>query len=222
MAKARTEKTEQTVKSGWRSRIVGTGEEAPDQLLANPKNWRIHPQAQQDGLEEVLDRVGWVQNVVVNRRTGFMLDGHLRVTLAMRRNEPKVPVLYVDLTPEEEDVILASLDPLAMLARTDQDKLREIIGGVVDPEMSDLLERIAQDAKALPYEAGDNPQEHWQGMPEFEQDDQLAHRRLIVNFKTDGDVADFFSLIGQNDTGKTRSIWFPQEERADLKSMGYK
>ncbi len=29
----------------WRSRIVGSGEEAPDQLLANPANWRIHSKA---------------------------------------------------------------------------------------------------------------------------------------------------------------------------------
>ena len=34
--------------TAWRNRIVGHGEEAPDQLLANPKNWRIHPKAQQD------------------------------------------------------------------------------------------------------------------------------------------------------------------------------
>jgi len=33
-----------------RNRITGTGEEAPDQLLANPANWRIHPKAQQDAL----------------------------------------------------------------------------------------------------------------------------------------------------------------------------
>jgi len=29
--------------AAWRSRIVGEGEEAPDQLLANPDNWRVHP-----------------------------------------------------------------------------------------------------------------------------------------------------------------------------------
>ena len=32
--------------SAWRNRITGSGEEAPDQLLANPANWRIHPKAQ--------------------------------------------------------------------------------------------------------------------------------------------------------------------------------
>jgi len=33
--------------SAWRNRITGHGDEAPDQLLANPRNWRIHPAGQQ-------------------------------------------------------------------------------------------------------------------------------------------------------------------------------
>jgi hypothetical protein len=47
--------------TGWRNRITGSGEEAPDQLLANPANWRIHPKAQQDALAGALDAVGWVR-----------------------------------------------------------------------------------------------------------------------------------------------------------------
>jgi hypothetical protein len=58
--------------TGWRNRITGSGEEAPDQLLANPANWRIHPKAQQNALAGALDAVGWVQQVLVNRRTGFV------------------------------------------------------------------------------------------------------------------------------------------------------
>ena len=87
---------------GWRSRIIGEGEEAPDQLLAHPLNWRIHPGAQQAALEGVLDDVGWVQRVIVNKRTGHVLDGHLRIALAMRHGAPTVPVLYVDLDDREE------------------------------------------------------------------------------------------------------------------------
>ncbi len=75
----------------WRNRIVGTGDEAPDQLLANPKNWRIHPSAQQGALASVLDDVGWVGQVLVNRRTGHLVDGHLRVELALSRQELSVP-----------------------------------------------------------------------------------------------------------------------------------
>lgn len=111
----------------WRNRIVGAGDEAPDQLLANPANWRIHPQTQQDALEGVLNEVGWVQQVIVNQRTGHLIDGHLRVALAMRRGEPTVPVLYVDLDPHEEALILATLDPLAAMAAADAEKLDELL-----------------------------------------------------------------------------------------------
>ena len=75
----------------WENRILGSGNEAPDQLLDNPYNWRTHPQFQQKALEAVLSKVGWVQEIIVNRRTGHVVDGHLRVHLARGREEPTVP-----------------------------------------------------------------------------------------------------------------------------------
>jgi len=111
----------------WRNRIVGTGEEAPDQLLANPANWRIHPKPQQDALNDALDDIGWIQQVVVNRQSGHLIDGHLRVSLAMRNNEPTVPVLYVDLDPREEALALATLDPIAAMAAADKQQLDALL-----------------------------------------------------------------------------------------------
>jgi DNA modification methylase len=114
----------------WRSRITGSGEEAPDQLLANPANWRIHPKAQQDALAGALDQVGWVGQVLVNQRSGFVVDGHARVALALTRREPTVPVLYVDLDPEEEALVLATLDPIGAMATADTAKLEELLAGI--------------------------------------------------------------------------------------------
>jgi hypothetical protein len=74
------------------ARCGGSRALAPDQLLANPANWRIHPQAQQDALAGALDQVGWVQQVLVNQRSGFVVDGHARVALALSRGEASVPV----------------------------------------------------------------------------------------------------------------------------------
>ena len=96
--------------------------EDPEQLLANPKNWRIHPKAQQDALAGVLAEVGWVQDIIVNKRTGFVVDGHARVALAISAGE-RVPVVYVDLSENEEALILATLDPLSAMAVTDEDLL---------------------------------------------------------------------------------------------------
>ncbi|MEX1171684.1 MAG: hypothetical protein WEG56_03620, partial [Chloroflexota bacterium] len=119
--------TASSAPAAWRNRIVGSGDEAPDQLLANPANWRIHPKAQQAALAGALDTVGWVQQVMVNRRTGFVVDGHARVALAISRNEPSVPVLYVDLDPEEEALVLATLDPIGAMAQRDTAKLDELL-----------------------------------------------------------------------------------------------
>ena len=49
--------------SKWQDRIVGQGKENPEQLLANPQNWRIHPKSQQDALKGALDEIGWIQQV---------------------------------------------------------------------------------------------------------------------------------------------------------------
>jgi ParB-like chromosome segregation protein Spo0J len=119
----------------WANRIIGHGEEAPDQLLANPSNWRTHGKAQREALREVLDTVGYVAQVIVNQRTGRLVDGHLRVEEALSHGQPSIPVLYVDLSEEEERLVLASLDPLAAMATTDEDKLRELLAEVsVDSE----------------------------------------------------------------------------------------
>lgn len=129
-----------------RSRIVGEGDEAPDQLLANPLNWRVHPKHQADALEGVLEQVGWVQRVLVNKRTGNMVDGHLRVQIALRRNEPTIPVTYVDLTEDEERLILATLDPIAGLAGTDQELLDQVLAGL-DAE-NDALAALLSDLRS--------------------------------------------------------------------------
>lgn len=112
----------------WRSRIVGQGEESPAELRANPANWRLHPPEQGAALEAMLERVGWVQQVIVNRTTGLLVDGHLRVELALRRAEPTVPVIYVELTEGEEREVLATLDPLSAMAAADRERLGELLG----------------------------------------------------------------------------------------------
>jgi DNA modification methylase len=127
----------------WRNRIIGHGEEDPEKLLANPKNWRIHPEAQQDALRGVLAEVGWVQDTIVNKRTGFVVDGHARVALAITAKE-RVPVVYVDLSEKEEALVLATLDPLSAMAVPDEDLLAELLGGleVGDEAVQALLDEL--------------------------------------------------------------------------------
>ncbi len=133
----------------WRNRIIGNGEEDAEQLLANPRNWRIHPKEQQAALKGILEEVGWVQNVIVNQRTGFVVDGHARVAMAISAGEP-VPVVYVDLSEQEEALVLATLDPLSAMAGKDDELLRSLIADIGDLKVagvSDLLVSIAPPGK---------------------------------------------------------------------------
>jgi len=109
------------------SRIIEHGEAAPADLVANPHNWRVHPQAQLDALAAVLDTVGWVQDVIFNRQSGYLLDGHARVAIATQRGETSVPVVYVDLNEEEERLMLATLDPLSAMAESDRAALEDLL-----------------------------------------------------------------------------------------------
>jgi len=134
----------------WKNRIVGQGEIDPEQLLANPRNWRIHPEAQQEALQGSLEEVGWVDEVTVNKRTGFVIDGHLRVALALRHNQKKVPVKYVDLSEEEEMLILMTLDPITGMAVMDAEKMQVLINEVAieDERLGEILTELKDEMEA--------------------------------------------------------------------------
>ncbi|MCL4256372.1 MAG: hypothetical protein KJ043_21620 [Anaerolineae bacterium] len=108
------------------NRIVGHGEESPHQLLANPFNWRIHPTYQQEALADVLDEVGWVRRIIVNKTTRHIVDGHLRVMEAMKNDEQRVPVAYVELTETEEAAVLATFDPIKELAQKNDQRAQAL------------------------------------------------------------------------------------------------
>jgi hypothetical protein len=121
MSKKKTESTE------IKNRIVGSAEVDPKEIKANAKNWRKHPQAQRNALEGVLKEVGWVQEVIINRTTGSLIDGHLRVSLALEKKEPVIPVKYVELSEQEEMLILATIDPIAAMAVSDRALLEQLL-----------------------------------------------------------------------------------------------
>jgi len=149
--------------------------------------------------------------VIINQRTGRVVDGHLRVELARKHNEPDVPVLYVDLDEREEALVLATLDPVAALAEADREALAALLEDVHtgDEALLQLIERLAIQSGVI---EPDLPEELWDGMPEFRNEPGAA-RSLHVHFQTDESVAEFAQLVGLPITDKTKYVWFPAKER---------
>lgn len=141
--------------SKWKNRIVGEALIPATELKGNPKNWRTHGKDQRKAIDSVLDEIGWVQRVIVNKTTGNIVDGHLRAEQALRRKE-KVPVLYVELTEEEEMIALATLDPIAALAGSEQKMLDEVINSVnVDNEgLTELLNSLKSETAVPDFAPG--------------------------------------------------------------------
>ena len=131
-------------KSDIRNRIVGHGDEDPEQLLAHPQNFRRHPGPQLDALRGSLKELGWVKGVLVNRATGHVVDGHARVEEAMRQGQKSIPVDYVELSEEEERLALAVLDPISEMATRDEDALNSLLADVPVPDDAGLKSLLAE------------------------------------------------------------------------------
>ena len=139
-------KTQKEAASGLiRSRIVGHGDVDPEQLLANPLNFRRHPGAQMDALRGSMKELGWLKTILVNKTTGHVLDGHARVVEAMRQGLKTIPATLVELSLEEERLALAVLDPITEMATRDSATLTELLAQVStqDAGLQALLDEMA-------------------------------------------------------------------------------
>jgi hypothetical protein len=140
----------------WRMNIIRTGTADPRTLLPNPQNWRKHPALQSEAVAGALHTLGWLKRIIVNDRTGHLLDGHLRVALALQHGQAVVPVDYADLTPEEEALALLTLDPSSALATADPLPLAALMQLVTteDRGLQRLLEGLAVEAHVIPPAPG--------------------------------------------------------------------
>ena len=195
-----------------RDRIKELRRVPASELLPNPKNWRTHPVGQQDALRGVLAEVGYADALIARETPdGLMLvDGHLR---AETTPDADVPVLVLDINEAEADLMLATLDPLAAMAGRDELGLAKLLGTIVteNDAANALLDSLRTDY-TLPD--SNDAYAEWEGMPEFNQEDLMISRQLIVRFKSQEDVDAFAKLIDQKITDKTKSVWYTVEVSA--------
>ena len=106
----------------------------------------------------MLDRIGYADALVAwEAPDGLeLIDGHLR---ASTTPSDTVPVLVLDVNQQEADELLATLDPLSAMARTDDDALLPLLEslGIESQSVNAMLEALANGERApLPV-----PPEEW-------------------------------------------------------------
>jgi hypothetical protein len=121
------------------------------ELIPNPKNWRTHPAAQRDALQGLLAEIGYADALLARETPEglVLIDGHLR---AETTPDAEVPVLVLDVTEEEASKILLTLDPLAAMAESDRDALKDLLSTVESESeaVRNLFARIAEESGITP------------------------------------------------------------------------
>jgi hypothetical protein len=141
-----------------KNRIKELRQVKASELLPNPKNWRTHPVGQIDALKGVLAEIGYADALIAYETPeGLMLiDGHLRAEITP---DMEVPVLITDLDEQEASAILATLDPLAAMARSDQDALLGLISTLTfeNNAVNAMLEAVIEGETQFLHDIGETP-----------------------------------------------------------------
>src|SRR6516164_7292005 len=118
-------------------------------LKPHPKNWRHHPDAQRNALRGLLAEIGYADTLLTRELPDGslqLIDGHLR---AETTPDSLVPVLVTDLSEEEAEKVLLTLDPLASMATADKEILENLLAGLKfeSKDVAAMLEAMAQEYK---------------------------------------------------------------------------
>jgi hypothetical protein len=158
-----------------------------------------------------------------------ILDGHQRmkavkqlVEQGCKIKDNKLPVVRIEAKNEKE-----AAEKLLLInsryAKIDQEGFQVFtfdfdidipeIGNFIDiPEI--VIGELDDDAV--------DPNAEWDGMPEFNQEDDVPYKSLIVHFENEDYFKDFCNLIKQVVSDDAKYIYHPKKIRDDVKSVAYK
>jgi DNA modification methylase len=171
----------------WQNRIVGYKVKRASELTIHPENARKHPQYQRDAVEASLDTLGWIAPVIENIASGYVVDGNERSWQALGRgDDTPIPVIEVDLSPEEEAQALATFDFITYLAEYDKDNLNallhqfnsdnEHIQSLVSSLASDDVQKLLDEVNSKVRDFGDNPEIPDAPEPQIDRAEELQEK----------------------------------------------
>jgi ParB-like chromosome segregation protein Spo0J len=194
-------------------------------LIPYARNSRTHSEQQVSQIAASIKEWGWTTPVLVDE-DGGIIAGHGRVLAAQKLGIDEVPtIVATGWTKAQKQAYVLADNQLPQNAGWDMDLLKVEVQDL-DSEGFDLSligfdDGMLMNLSLLTEEGLTDAEKEWEGMPEFDQGDNTSFRHVIVHFENNDDVKEFFSIIGQSHTDKTKSIWFPEQEKMDTESKRY-
>lgn len=203
------------------------------QLRAHVRNYRDHPDDQVRHLVQSIREHGMYRNVVV-ARDGTLLAGHGVVAAAIKLELEAVPVVRLDVDPDDPQAIkiLTGDNELARIAGIDDRLLSDLLREIREHDDDGLLGTGYDDAMLANLVFVTRPESEiadrddasqWVGMPEYEQGSRAP--QLIVNFDDEDDRDVVLAKLGitavHNRQRRVWSVWYPPRDRDDVLSLRF-
>jgi hypothetical protein len=214
------------VQTGFKLETVPISE-----LHPHPRNYNAHPDDQIEHIVESIQEHGLYRNIVV-ARDGTILAGHGVVQAAKGMGLEFVPVVRLDLDPDEPRAlkVLTGDNEISHLGEKNDRLLSEILKEIKDSDTAGLLgtgydERMLANLVFVTRPESEiqdfNEAAEWAnaGMPEYETAEKPL--KIAVNFRDEHDREEFAHLLGLNLSDKTRSTWWPPRENDDVSSVRF-
>jgi len=107
-------------------------------LKPHPDNPRTISDRSKEGLRYSLETFGLVQEIVFNKRSGYVVGGNKRVEILRENGETEAPCSVVDLDPQAEKALLVTLNNPAIQGDFTASELQSLIAQI-DQEQKEAL-----------------------------------------------------------------------------------
>lgn len=99
-------------------------------LVPNPRNSRIHPEAQLDHLAKSVKKFGQPKPILARRENAMIVAGHGILEACRRAGVTEVEVDLWNVDQQTADLFMVGDNQLPKLARDDAEKVRAILQGI--------------------------------------------------------------------------------------------
>lgn len=190
-----------------------------EKLIPYAMNARTHSDAQVAQIAGSIKEFGFNNPVLIDAENG-LIAGHGRVLAARKLELDKVPCIRLGhLTDIQKKAYIIADNKIALNSGWDEELLKieiqELKECDYDLDITGFDEGEIANINLEKQYGSTDAEKEWEGMPDYE-GLEPCFRKVVVNFDNDDDVSEFFALIKQSYTEKTKSVWFPEKEKRQL------
>lgn len=189
------------------------------------RNSRIHSQEQISQIGSSITEFGFTNPILINP-DNRVIAGHGRLLAANEIGMEEVPCIVLEgLSEAQERAYVIADNKIALNSSWDRHLLSMELVDISDFDFDmdslgfseiELMSLMQSDTEKF------DPNNHWEGMPEFDQQDATAYKRIVVHFPNQEQVDAFSALVEQEVTEKTKYLWFPEIEIDKASDKKYK